>query len=64
MMIFKQFGLTILLSFIHLAVFSDTPADEREAYGRDEINLMDNGDLCPRTSNKKYHHHFILVDST
>ena len=64
MMTFKRFGLTILLSLIHLTVFSDTPADEREAYGRDEINLMDNGDLCPRTSNKKYHHHFILVDST
>ena len=64
MMIRRKLGLIILLGFTHFAVLADTPADEREAYGRGEINLMDNGDLCPMKSSKRYHHHFILIDST
>ena len=58
------FGVAILCLVVSTLTFSDTPGDSREAFKRDEINAMDDGDLCPKTSNKKYHHHFVLVDTT
>lgn len=64
MMKICNFCVVILLVIVSPLAFSDTPADTREAFGRDEINAMDDGDLCPKNSNKKYHHHFVLVDTT
>jgi len=43
---------------------SDTPADQRNKYKKDEINAMDNGDLCPKAFSKKYNHHMVLIDTT
>ena len=43
---------------------SATPADSREKFSIDEINVMDEGDLCPVSSNKRFNHHFVLVDAT
>ena len=43
---------------------SDIPADQRNKYKKDEINAMDNGDLCPKAFSKKYNHHMVLIDTT
>lgn len=54
----------IICAIVSASVFSLTPADSRESFRQNQINLMDDGDLCPKESNKKYHHHFVLVDTT
>ena len=55
--------LTLLCSF-SATVIHEANAEERPSFGRDEINIMNNGDLCPKEATSKYHHHFVLVDAT
>ena len=58
----------LLFCFFFLAIscssFADTPADERPRHKRTQINATYNGDLCPKVSGKKYHHHLVLIDTT
>ncbi len=56
----------IIVSFLvsSFYVLSETPADERNKYKKDEINAMDGGDLCPKEFSKKYLHHMVLIDTT
>lgn len=59
-----NFTLLIMVLISSNSLVAETPADDREAFTRDQINTMDGGDLCPLKSNAKYHHHFVLVDTT
>tara|TARA_B100000780_G_C21122355_1_gene454759 strand:+ start:2156 stop:3079 length:924 start_codon:yes stop_codon:yes gene_type:complete len=54
----------MVLVLITPFIFAETPGDEREKLGRNEINVMDGGDLCPKVQTKKYNHHMILIDAT
>ena len=37
---------------------------EPQFFARDDTNVMDGGDLCPKPAYTKSHHHFVLIDST
>ena len=63
MKLFKLFFCFCFLA-ISCSSFADTPADERPTYKRTQINATYNGDLCPKVSSKKYHHHLVLIDTT
>ena len=57
--------LTIFIA-LNFAIASSLalPTGEREKYKIEDINVMDEGDLCPISSSARFHHHFVLIDAT
>ena len=60
----KNIFICIVLSSITFFLYSETPADDRKAFTKDQINSMDGGNLCPKEFKNKYHHHLVLIDTT
>jgi len=60
----NKFFIWILLFSITPYLLSETPADDRKAFTKDQINSMDGGNLCPKEFKNKYHHHMVLIDTT
>lgn len=60
----KNIFICIILSSITFFLYSETPADDRKAFTKDQINSMDGGNLCPKEFKNKYHHHLVLIDTT
>tara|TARA_B110000967_G_C18865013_1_gene552200 strand:+ start:1224 stop:2123 length:900 start_codon:yes stop_codon:yes gene_type:complete len=63
-MIFKNIASAIVILTFTVFSYSETPADERKALKNDQINLMNNGNLCPKEFGNKYSHHIVLIDTT
>ena len=55
----------IVSMFIYSFIASaQTQPNERPFVKISNTNIMDGGDLCPKSSSVKYNHHFVLIDAT